>query len=123
MNKPSQADRRREPRLLCADLVTVTWVDQKGAKRKEIANLEDFSDHGACLQLESEIRSGTVVEILAGKARVRGEARYSREDELGWFIGIQMAAGTTWPKVGFQPKHLLDPRILLVDKVLRNLKT
>jgi hypothetical protein len=123
MIKPNQADRRKEPRLLCADLVTVTWVDQKGVKRKEIANLEDFSEHGACIQMESEIPSGTPVQIIAGKARIRGEARYSREDELGWFVGIQMAAGTAWPKDTFQPKHILDPRILLADRALRNLKT
>lgn len=123
MTKPSQADRRREPRMLCADLVTVIWIDQKGIERREIANLEDFSEHGACLQMESEIASGTPVQLIAGEAQIKGEARYSREDELGWFIGIQMAAGTSWPKDGFQPKHILDPRLLLADRALRNLKT
>ncbi len=123
MNKPSQADRRREPRMLCSDLVTVTWTDRKGVKHKEVANLEDFSDHGACLQMESEIPAGTQVRIIAGKARIQGEARYSREDQLGWFVGIQMAAGTAWPKESFQPKHILDPRLLLADRALRNLKT
>lgn len=123
MSMPNQADRRKEPRLLCADLVTVSWVNRKGVRRKEIANLEDFSEHGACIQMESEIPPGTSVQILAGKARIRGEARYSREDELGWFIGIQMADGTSWPKDLFQPKHILDPRLLLADRALRNLKT
>ncbi len=123
MTKPGQLERRSEPRLLCSDLVTVEWIDQTGAERKEIANLEDISAHGVCLQTGSEIPAGTEVRITAGNSHLRGGARYCREDELGWYVGVQMEPGSEWSERSFQPKHLLDPRLLLVDRVLRNLKT
>jgi hypothetical protein len=123
MIKPGQIERRSEPRLLCSDLVTVEWTDRTGATRKEIANLEDISAHGVCLQTGSEIPAGTAVRITAGDSQLCGNARYCREDELGCYVGVQMEPGSEWSEQSFQPKHLLDPRLLLVDKALRSLKT
>ena len=122
MIRPNQNERRRETRLLCADIVTILWTDAADVPHQEVANLEDISEHGICLQTECEISAGTSVEIVAGKAVIRGEVRYCRNDELGSFLGVQMEEGSRWPKSSFRPKHLLDPRTLLADKVLRSLK-
>jgi hypothetical protein len=122
MESRSQAERRRETRLLCADLVVVRWTDADGRPREETANLEDISEHGLCLQLETGIAPGSTVEIAAGRAVLRGGVRYCRHDELGELVGVEFAEGDTWPKRSYKPKHLLDPRILLADKALRNLK-
>lgn len=123
MGRESQSDRRRDVRMLCADLVLVRWQDSDGRRREETANLEDISEHGVCLQLESRIPAGTEVEITAGGAVIRGVVRYCRHEELGEFAGVEFASGETWPKDFYKPKHLLDPRILLADKALRNLKS
>jgi hypothetical protein len=120
MPQRAQHERRTEPRLLCADLVTVRWEDPDGVPHEEMANLEDISDHGVCIQTESEIAAGSTVEIAAGKVVFRGEVRYCRKDELGNFVGVQMPEG--WPKRFYRPKHLLDPRTLMADRALRDLK-
>jgi hypothetical protein len=91
-------------------------------KHEETANLEDISNHGVCLQTETEIENGTEVEIVAGKVTIRGQVRYCRNDELGSFIGVQLEEGSPWPRHSWRPKHLLDPRTLLADKALRNLR-
>jgi hypothetical protein len=120
--KSRQHEKRREARLLCADLVSVRWTDRFDKKHDETANLEDISDHGICLQTETEIENGTAVEIIAGKVAVRGQVRYCLNDELGRFIGVQLEEDSPWPRESWHPKHLLDPRTLLADKALRSLR-
>lgn len=56
-------DRRIEPRLLCADLVDVKWKDQTGRTRRSVANLEDISLSGACLQVDRPVPLGTNFRI------------------------------------------------------------
>ena len=61
-------DRRIEPRLLCADLVDVQWKDQTGRVRRSVANLEDISLSGACLQVEQlPVRTVVVQTPLGSK--------------------------------------------------------
>ncbi len=122
MARSERHDRRKETRLLCADLVTIRWQDAASQPQTETANLEDISEHGVCLLAELEIPPGTSVEILAGKSVIKGEVRYCRQDQLGSFIGVQMEEGSQWRKQFYRPKHLLDPRALVADKILRSVK-
>jgi|GEM_PF-374727 len=110
--RAASPERRREPRLMCADLVDVLWQDELGAWQKETANLEDISEHGLCVQLEREIPVGTQVRVQCGEVEIPGEIRYCREELYGWFYGVAMQPGTQWPKDRFQPKHLFDPQSL-----------
>ena len=52
-------NRREDNRLLCAELVELTWQDEAGRARRRVANLEDISLSGICLQVESPIPAGT----------------------------------------------------------------
>src|SRR5690242_6979545 len=45
-------ERRTDPRLLCADMVEISWKDSGGRTRHATALLEDIAVHGACLQLD-----------------------------------------------------------------------
>src|SRR5690348_15455415 len=49
---PIMDERRIEPRMLCAELVELRWRDKHGFERRDMANLEDISLSGACLQTE-----------------------------------------------------------------------
>ena len=40
---------------MCADLVKVCWVDRAGMIKQNIANLEDISESGVCLQVDEEL--------------------------------------------------------------------
>src|SRR5438067_923074 len=112
-------DRRTEPRMLCADLVDVQWKDKTGRTRRTVANLEDISLSGACLQLELPIPLDTLVGIAYPKGRLTGKVRYCLYREIGYYLGIEFEAGCRWTQRQFKPQHLLDPRRLVERSVNR----
>lgn len=111
-------ERRSDARLLCAELVELTWEDSFGKRWKKIANLEDISLAGVCLQAESPIPRGTQVKVHYGDGELVGTVRYCLTRDLGYFLGIQFVEGCRWSTKHFRPEHLLDPRDL-VDQALR----
>ena len=106
-------ERRIEPRLLCADLVDIQWKDQSGRIRRDVANLEDISLSGACLQVERPVPLGTAFRITYPKGVLSGKVKYCVFREVGYYLGIEFAEGTRWSKQDFRPQHLLDPRSLV----------
>jgi len=112
-------DRRTQPRMLCADLVQLLWRDQTGRTRRVTANLEDISQSGACLQLEDAVAVGTPVKISHPKGDFTGVVKYCVFRDIGYFLGIQFAAGTQWSRRDFRPMHLLDPRRMVQRAVSR----
>lgn len=110
-------DRRNHPRLLCADLVHIRWKDKGGKTRKSVANLEDISATGACLQMEMEVPQDTVIRITHPNGELAGSVKYCQFREIGYFVGIQFEEGGKWSMEEFRPQHLLDPRRLVERKV------
>ncbi|MBI5283418.1 MAG: PilZ domain-containing protein [Candidatus Solibacter usitatus] len=98
--------------MLCADLVDVRWKDTAGRSRRAVANLEDISLSGACLQLDSQVPLNTLVRISYPKGEFSGMVRYCVYREIGYFVGVQFDTGCKWEKHSFKPLHLLDPRTL-----------
>ena len=98
--------------MLCADLVDVQWKDQTGRIRRSIANLEDISLSGACLQVERPVPLGTPYRIHYPKGILSGKVKYCVFREIGYFLGIEFEPGTRWSRNDFRPQHLLDPRKL-----------
>lgn len=105
-------ERRVDTRLLCAELVEVNWKDKSARQRRRIANLEDISLTGACLQMELPITRGTAVSIRYGDGELVGSVRYCLYRDLGYFIGIEFAPGCRWSTKHFRPRHLLNPKQL-----------
>lgn len=105
-------DRRSEPRMLCADLVDVRWKDHNGRTRRAVANLEDISLSGACLQLETKVPVGAPMRISYDQGEFAGVVRYCMYKEIGWYVGVQFEPGCRWNEREFRPMHLLDPRSL-----------
>jgi hypothetical protein len=114
-------DRRIEPRMLCADLVDVVWKDQTGRTRRGVANLEDISLSGACLQVDRPVPLGTAFRISYPSGELMGTVKYCVFREIGYFLGIEFEAGSQWSQRRFRPQHLLDPR-RLVTRVTNKLK-
>jgi len=107
------AEKRIEPRLMCADLVDIEWRDSKGRVQSAVANLEDISPMGAGLQVENEIPLRTIVRMTVMEVEYVGEVRYCVFREYGYFLGIQFEPGVKWNSRTFKPLHLFDPRRLL----------
>ena len=106
-------DRRTESRLLCAELVEVSWFYRLGGRYRTVMNLEDISLSGACLQGDRDVALGTGVSISYGCGRLRGTVRHILHNDLGYFWGVQFASDCKWPEDKFRPRHLLDPKALL----------
>jgi hypothetical protein len=113
-------EKRTDTRLLCAELVELVWQQESGKERRSIANLEDISLSGACVQLEREIRPGTPVAINYGDGELLGTVRYCLNRDFGYFLGIELNEGSRWSSQHYKPQHLLDPRELVEQAVLRH---
>lgn len=98
--------------MLCADLVDVCWRDAGKRLRRAVANLEDISLSGACVQLDEQVPLGTKVTITYPKGEFTGLVRYCQFRDIGYFVGVQFEAGSKWSSRVFKPLHLLDPRAL-----------
>lgn len=111
-------DRRNDPRLLCAELVEIIWNDKSGRKRRRVANLEDISLSGICLQVENAVPEGTLLTMRYGDGKLVGVVRYCTFRDGAYFLGIRFEEGCRWSTQHFRPQHLLDPQDL-VDRTLR----
>ena len=56
--------KRSEPRYMCAELVNIRIRHEDQTVEEAIANLEDISPSGACIQLEEAVRVGADIEIV-----------------------------------------------------------
>ena len=113
-------EKRADTRLLCAELVELVWQSEPGKQRRSIANLEDISLSGACVQIEKEVPTGTPVAINYGDGELSGTVRYCTFRELGYFLGIELNENSRWSSQHYKPQHLLDPRELVERAVLRH---
>jgi hypothetical protein len=105
--------------MLCADLIDVHWTDKSGRTRSALANLEDISLSGACLQLDIPLPLETGLHMTHPKAALEGRVRYCVFRESGYFIGVQFEPTCKWSRLHFRPKHLLDPRRLVARTLKR----
>jgi hypothetical protein len=113
------SNRRDGDRLLCAELVQMIWHDEAGRERRRIANLEDISLTGVCLQVEHPIPAGTALAIQYGDGELLGTIRYCRHQDCGYFLGVELAEGSRWSSQHYKPEHLLDPKELVDNAMLR----
>ena len=104
----NRKERRSEPRLMCAQLVTVIVTDHAGPHDEVIANLEDISPSGACIQFETAVQQGADVEIICSDCHLKGKVRYCRCVEIGYDVGVEFLERGSWNRDRFEPEHLLD---------------
>jgi hypothetical protein len=107
------AERRSEIRMMCADMLEISWKDALGKRRRAVGLLEDISPSGACLQLESPLPLGAQVSWRSGKQEFTGYVRYCSYREIGYFVGIEFDLRSRWSQKVYRPQHLLDLRSLL----------
>lgn len=101
-------ERRSEPRYLCADLVKVVVYDTVRPSTTLVANLEDISPSGACIQLERALCVGADVDLVCSKCRMRGKVRHCRFVNIGYDVGVEFLAQEGWDRSKFEPDHLLE---------------
>lgn len=94
--------------MLCADMADVTWRVKTAVNHRAIGLLEDISRSGACLQMELAIPVGAEVRWRCRNREFSGRVRYCVYREIGYFVGIELAAACKWSKRTYRPRHLLD---------------
>jgi hypothetical protein len=136
------SERRLENRFLCAELVTVDWIEaeagfgvapraaprvvpsdaapSEAARRTVEAVLEDISALGACVQVEDRIPLGAAISISAHhggedarSARFSGYVSYCEYRDFGYFVGIRLSDETPWSAREFKPEHLTNLAAML----------
>ena len=113
-------NRRGTDRLLCAELVELCWLDANDRENRRVANLEDISLSGVCLQIEGTIPTGTAVSVRYGDGELLGTVRYCRFEGLGYFLGVELVEGCKWSNLHYRPEHLLNPADLVDRAVERH---
>jgi hypothetical protein len=93
---------------MCSELVRVVRHSPEQPPSETVANLEDISPSGACMQLEEAIQVGTDIEILCSTYRLKGKVRYCRLVEIGYDVGVEFVPRQAWDPSRFVPEHLLD---------------
>lgn len=101
-------ERRSEPRMLCADMLEVSWKQGDGKAQRETALLEDISHSGACLQLEQPLPTGAQIRWVSARKVFTGRVVYCVYREFGYFAGVEFDAVSKWSSESYRPQHLLD---------------
>lgn len=115
MLKEPDAERRRNARLLCSDLVRLVWVDGPLQGRKEFAVLENVSLSGASVLAGVPAAEGVRMRIVAPHTGFVGTVRHCHHAGNGYLLGIAFDPGCKWSQTTYVPEHLLDPRELRED--------
>jgi len=106
--------------MMCAELVEVHWNDKTGRLHRDVANLEDISLSGACVQLETPVQKGTRVTVNYGDGEMPATVRYCLYRDLSYFLGLQFEEGCKWSTKRFRPQYMLDPRELVLRAAKRH---
>ena len=101
------AERRSEPRYMCSELVNILIHHDDQTVQEAIANLEDISRSGACVQLEEAIRLGADIEIVCPTCRFKGKVRNCRYAGGRYDVGVAFDHPRAWDATRYQPAHRL----------------
>jgi hypothetical protein len=105
-------EKRAGYRLLCSELVDVSWTDHRGRLRKGLGNMEEISHSGTCLFMDEPIPCGSVLRMLHYTVEFQGLVRYCQHREFGYFLGVEFFAGCRRRPAIHQAEHLVDVRTL-----------
>jgi hypothetical protein len=98
---------------LCSHLVTLVWNG-----RRTSANMEKIWSRGATLNAEESIGLGAALRLESPEFTLDTHVVQCTPEDDGHFIDVEFEPGYEWTPELFEPKHLLDPNILLARKLL-----
>jgi len=88
----SEPERRAERRLLCSNLVQVSWSGINGRRFSVFGVLEDLtsSGFGLSMHFDAPPECGTGLSILANRQRFTGRVVQCTSREDGYLVGLQL---------------------------------
>jgi hypothetical protein len=100
-------EKRGEPRYMCSELVNILIRHDDQTVREAVANLEDISRSGACVQLDEAVRLGADIEIVCSTCRFKGKVRNCRFAGSLYDVGVAFDEPGAWDASRYEPAHLL----------------
>ena len=100
-------EKRSEPRYMCSELVNILIRHEDQTVQEAIANLEDISPSGACVQLDEAVRLGADIEIVCSTCRFKGKVRNCRFAGSLYDVGVAFDHPGAWDASRYEPAHLL----------------
>jgi hypothetical protein len=70
--------------------------------------------------MENPVEQGTRIEMEYGDGKLMGTVRYCTYCDIGYFLGVELEEGSRWSTQHYRPQHLLDPRELVEQAILRH---
>jgi hypothetical protein len=106
-------ERRTERRLLCSNLVKISWAGTRGHRCTEIGVLENVSKRGFGLYvyLTMSLKRGTELSVVANRVEFNACVMQCSCRENGYLVGLALDEPCEWVE-GFGPEHLLDVTLL-----------
>jgi len=89
-------------------MLEIRWEEANGGKRRAVALLEDISQSGVCLQMESPIPVGAEIFWESAHQEFAGVVRRCTYREIGYFVGVEFSPGFQWSEESFHPQHLIN---------------
>lgn len=114
---------KTQSKFLCSELVSLTWKDEEGLDLAIIGDLEAISPSEAWLQTDCPITELTLVTIGYGSGSLKGVVRACVSEDQSFGLRVELDTGTSWSLRRYNPKHLLDPTVLVVHNLLQELST
>jgi hypothetical protein len=105
-------DRRRQPRLLCAEIVQVSWTLAGGSHCRQFANLDDVSSNGACLVMDDPVPVGSMMVITCHSDEFKAKVRHCTQHGLGWLVGVEFEPDSRWRREVRKLGSLVDPGLV-----------
>lgn len=100
-------ERRSEPRYMCSELVNILIRYEDQTVQQAIANLEDISRSGACVQLDEAVGVGADIEIVCSTCSFKGKVRNCRYAGGRYDVGVAFDSPGAWDASRYEPAHLL----------------
>jgi hypothetical protein len=103
---------------LCSHLVALVWNG-----RRTSANMEKIWSGGVTLNAEEFIEPGAALRVESPEFALDTHVVQCMREDDGYFIDVEFEPGYEWTPELFEPKHLTDPDILLIRKLLSEISS
>ena len=89
-------------------MVRVDWLEGEDDFRTAEAVLEDISALGACVEMEGEVKLGTMMMLTLDGKSFYGHVSHCNFRDYGYFVGVRFSQETPWSSGLVLPKHLTN---------------
>ncbi len=104
--------------MLCSEIVDLHWKQRAGRERELKANLEEIWASGARFLMDVRVPLRTTMWFKAGNREFRAKVSSRKFVKgLGYLVEAAFASKSQWSEAAFRPKHLLNPLVLLGNKI------